>query len=182
MAPFTRLTTAPYPCVYVRCSFTQVRARASSLLWSSSPAREGHLAVCAIDLIAVHVDVEEGVVGPQFLQLLVGVEERAGVPQPDVVDREAVGGEVLLGQALAHGEGSGRHVGDTEGEPRGLDVLLDVLPLRLDLVRRDPVLLQHGRVDLPGHQPHHDQEAHRHDREPPAAVVDVQQEDGRRYQ
>ena len=52
--------------------------------------REHHLRVLALDPVAIDIDVGEIVVEADFLQLIVGIEERARVPQPDVLDRRRI--------------------------------------------------------------------------------------------
>ena len=53
--------------------------------------RQHHLLIGAAQPIAVDVHVEEFVVGPDLLELRVGVHQRLPVPQADVVDGRAVG-------------------------------------------------------------------------------------------
>ena len=52
--------------------------------------REHDLSVLSVHLIAVDVDIAEGVILPDLLQLRVRLEEHIAVPQADVVDRGAI--------------------------------------------------------------------------------------------
>ena len=65
--------------------------------------RQHHLPVAGVKPVAVDVHSEEFVVGPDFLQLCVGIHQRLHIPQADVVDGRAIGlkrGEIqpLLGR------------------------------------------------------------------------------------
>ena len=62
--------------------------------------RQHHLLIRAVELVAIDVHVMELVVGPDLLQLSVGVHQRLPVPQPDVVDGRAVVLERLEGEVL----------------------------------------------------------------------------------
>src|ERR1700687_4368 len=53
---------------------------------------EHHLGIFAVDPVAIDIDVQKIVVEPDFLELAVGREQRARVPQPDIIN----GGRVLL--------------------------------------------------------------------------------------
>ena len=52
--------------------------------------RQHDLAVLTVDGVAIDVDVEELVVGADLLKLAIGHEQRPIVPEPDVLDREAI--------------------------------------------------------------------------------------------
>src|SRR5260370_23692674 len=49
-----------------------------------------HLTHCAVDFIAIDIDIGEVVVGADFLNLTQSVLERAPVPQPDVLQRSLI--------------------------------------------------------------------------------------------
>ena len=62
-----------------------------------------HLALLAVDAIAIVVDVDKIVVGADLLDLSERFEQRLMIPEPHVVDRAAIGFDVLAGhRALAH--------------------------------------------------------------------------------
>ena len=54
------------------------------------PRGEHHLAPAVANVVAVDVDVVKVVVEADHLQLAVGVEQRPGIPQPDVRERRLV--------------------------------------------------------------------------------------------
>ena len=56
--------------------------------------REHHLAHRPVDLIPIDVDVGEVVIGADFLNLPQRVLQRAPVPQPDVLDRRLIVGQI----------------------------------------------------------------------------------------
>ena len=111
--------------------------------------REHHLAVLAVDHVAVVVHVGELVVRPDLLKLAVGLQQRRVVPEADVLDREVVAAQILAGQVLLGGEVPLLDVVELVGQARVLDVPLDVGPLEDDLVGDDLELLHEGRVNPP---------------------------------
>ena len=79
----------------------------------------------------------ELVVGPNLLQLSVGIHQRLPVPQPDIVDGRLVGLERLEGEILFHREGFDRDLMEIVGLLGEVDVALDVGLLQLQLVGFD---------------------------------------------
>ncbi len=70
--------------------------------------RKHHLLIRAAKVIAIDVHIIELVIGPDLLQLRVGIHQRLPVPQPDVVDGRAVVLERLERQSLLRREGLDR--------------------------------------------------------------------------
>ena len=139
-----------------------------------------HLTILAVDHVPVYIDVGEGVVEPDLLDLGIGREGRPGLPEADVVNGARVGHHVGSGEVEG---GVARDLSDpiqTEGPAGGLDVVGYVLAFRRDLVGRHLVLLDDGRVGLAGQRPReeHDRDGYRG--KPPALVADVEDEDRRR--
>ena len=96
-----------------------------------------HLLHRSVDHVAVDVDVGKIVVGADLLDLPQGVLQRAPVPQPDVLERQLVVGQV---ECLERGVGRKRMLRDAiEGvrPPRELDVVPDIRLLSHELVRFD---------------------------------------------
>ena len=130
--------------------------------------REHDLAVLAVHRVAVHVDVQELVVGPDLLELAVGGEQRPVVPEPDVLDREVValergGRQVVLGREVLL-----RHPVERVRLPRHPDVVLDVRPLEDQLVGLDPVALEQRGRDPEARDPEHHQHHEPRHQEAPA--------------
>ena len=86
-------------------------------------------------MVAVDVDVEKTVVSADLLQLRIGGEQRAPVPEPDVVDGPAVLCERLKGEILRRGERFHRDRAEIASLPGEIDV--NVWPFRLQLARFD---------------------------------------------
>ena len=107
---------------------------------------EHDLAVLVRDLVAIDVDVEEGVVAPQDLLLAERRQQRPVVPQPQVVDRRGVLREHLARQLLLAGEAALLDGVEVEGRAGGGDVPGDVRALHVELVRVDLDGLHEGRV------------------------------------
>ena len=97
--------------------------------------RQHHLLIGAVQPIAVDVHVEEFVIGPDLLELGVGVHQRLPVPQPDVVDGRAVGLERGEAQPFLGRERLHRDLLQVVGLPRQGDVALDIGRLELQLAR-----------------------------------------------
>ncbi len=109
--------------------------------------RDHDLAVLAVDHVAVVVHVDELVVGPDLLELPVGLQQRRIVPEAHVLDREVVAPQILAGQVLLGGEVPLLDVVELVGHAGVLDVPLDIGPLEDDLVGDDLEFLDDGRVD-----------------------------------
>ena len=88
-------------------------------------------------MVAVDVDVDKTVVRADLLQLRIGGEQRAPVPEPDVVDGPAVLCERLKGEILRCGERFHLDRAEIVSLPGEIDVLLNVWPFRLQLARFD---------------------------------------------
>ncbi len=116
------------------------------------PGREHHQAPLAVDRVPVHVHVGELVVGPDPLELEVGLAEHVRVPQPDVVDDGPVALDLLSGQFGLRREGARLDAIDpVRRPPAELDVARDVLLLPLEFLGRDLEPLHGGGEDRPGH-------------------------------
>ena len=119
--------------------------------------RQHHLPVLPVDDVAVVVDVDEPVVGPDLLQLGEGEEQRRVVPEPHVPERRRVAGQVGGGQGLPGREVALLDAVERERLPRQVDVVGDVGALRDQGVRSDAQALHQRRehpeaADPPGDQ------------------------------
>ena len=109
---------------------------------------EHDLLRAAVDHVAVVVHRHEVVVRADLLQLAEGVEQRLAVPQPHVLQRRRVTGDVLARERGVAGEGVLLDVVESEGAARRLDVVLDERRLANLLVRRDDEALEQRRVSF----------------------------------
>ena len=129
----------PYPCVNVSRSLIQVRL-------GRLARREHHLPVLPVDHVAIVVDRDEVVVGPDFLELAERLQQRLVVPQPHVVDSLAIGRDALTRQLRVARQLPLDHIVHAERLPRRSDVVDDER-LLLDLfVRRDDEPLQEAGI------------------------------------
>ena len=116
------------------------------------PSSQHHLPYLAVDDVAVDIDIEEIVAGPERLSLVQRGQQRAVVPETDVADCSRVGGDLLGGNEGARRRQLLRqHVDAVKpvGESRRVDVTLDELALLHQFVRLDLEALDGGRIDLP---------------------------------
>ena len=130
-------------------------------------ARRQHgLAVAVGQPVAIDVHVVELVVEPDLLDLAEGSQQRAVVPEPDIADGVAVVREVTHLEARRGGIVAFRDAIDAEGHAGEGDVVLEVGPLAIELVRIDVDRMDRRRkdseqddvrpdraADAPGHQP-----------------------------
>ena len=142
---------------------------------------EHELALLVVDVVAVDVDVGEGVVAPQDLLLPEGRQERPVVPQAQVVDGALLALEDLAGQLLLAGEAS--HVDGVEVErgSGGVEVAGQVWPLPLELVRLDLHRLHEGRVQPADHDREHQPRAGRQGDQPQGLEPGVQEQQRSRH-
>ncbi len=108
--------------------------------------RQHHLAHRAIDLVAVDVDIGEVVVAPNDLCLAERLEQGPVVPQPQVGERRRVVVEQLAGERRLAGELALLDRVELERRARRRDVVRDVRPLDVELVRLDAEALDEGRI------------------------------------
>ena len=129
------------------------------MLIGQLPRREHDLPQLAVDRVPVHVDVGELVVGADLLELGEAREERPVVPQPDVLDGEAVALERGRRELLLGGELLLLDRGEPVGLPGHANVVLDVRPLGHQLVGGDLEALEerrpHADAPRPRHSEHH---------------------------
>ena len=96
--------------------------------------REQHLAVSAIDGVAVHVGIRENIIRPQRLDLRDGVMERAHIPQAHVVEgafmQRRIDGRVGMHLKL----GLGHALLQPVSRARGVNVRSDERPLDGDFI------------------------------------------------
>ena len=138
---------------------------------------EHHLAQVAVDGIAVDVDLVEGVVEADFLELPVGAQQRAVVPQADVGERVAVGGDVVRRDRAGCGVFLFLDFVQPVSVACVADVIFDVGFFDDEFVGFDGELLHRRRVrwaDSRQRQPGDTGD----DQESPAADEDVEQQDG----
>ena len=102
--------------------------------------------------IAVDVDVLEGVVGPDLLQLPEGLLERLPVPKADVVDGVLVRLDVRHRQRRVRVVGANVDPIEAEGYAGEVDVALEVGLLERQLVGLDHEALDRDRQHHPDHQ------------------------------
>ena len=129
--------------------------------------RQHDLPVLAVDHVAVVVDGDEVVVGPDLLDLAERVLERLVIPERHVAQGDRVGVEVLAGQ-----RGIARQLAlldplEGEGVARRRDVVDDERRFTRLLVRRDHEPLQAGRVDGAADRDEQAQAERRHERPEP---------------
>ena len=86
-------------------------------------------------MVTIHIHIMELVVGPNFLQLTVGIHQRLPVPQPNVVNGRLVGLERLESETLFDREGFDRDLMEIIRLLGEVDVPLDVGLLQLQFVR-----------------------------------------------
>ena len=110
--------------------------------------RQHDLTQRAVDAISIVVDRHEIVVGADLLDLTERFEQRLVIPEPDVLERRRVVGDVVARQQRIARERPHLDGFETEGAPRRRDVVLDERRLPHLLVGRDDEPLQHGAVDL----------------------------------
>ena len=141
----------------------------------------------AAQAVAVGVEPPELVVAPQRLVLVEGLAHLLWVEHRHVGERRLVG-QRLRAAALDLGGGQGgvalvvlidRHVAQPVGGARRVDVALDVGRLSRQLRGAHSQSLVGGRVDTADQHPHQSPDHHRHDRQGPASLADVPQEQGR---
>jgi len=101
------------------------------------PSRKHHLLITGVEPVAIDVRREELVIGPDLLQLRIGIPQRLQIPQADVVDGRAIGLERGERQVLLGRERLDRDLRQTIGVPRHRNVVGDVGRLKLQLVRFD---------------------------------------------
>ena len=109
--------------------------------------RQHDLAVLAVDHVAVVVDRDEVVVGPDLLDLAEGVLQRLMIPERHVAQRHRVGVEVAPRQRGVPRELALLDPLERERVARGGDVVDDERRLARLLVRRHDEALQAGGVD-----------------------------------
>ena len=119
--------------------------------------REHQLAIVAVDDVAVVVDVLELVVRADLLQLRERPQQRAVVPEPDVLERRLVARQRARVERLVGGKLFLLDAVETVGGARHPDVRLDVGALRRELVGRHAQALQERRVHAEADHPHHEQ-------------------------
>ncbi len=111
--------------------------------------REEHLAVAAVDPVPIVVHRDEIVVRADLLKLPERLQEGVPVPQAHVVDRRAVGLDVVQGERGLAAEVPDLDVVDVPGPAGRRDVVLQLRALALELVRCDQELLDSGGDDTP---------------------------------
>ncbi len=129
--------------------------------------RQHDLAILAVDQVAVVVDRDEVVVGPDLLDLAEGVLQRLMIPERHVAQRHRVGVDVAPGQRRVPGQLALLDTLEREGVPRGGDVVHDERRFARLLVRRHDEALQAGRVDGPADRHQHAQPEGGHQRPDP---------------
>ena len=149
--------------------------RAHQLVRVQLAACQHDLALLAADQVAVDVHVPEGVVLVDLLLLAERVEQRAVVPQAQVLERRRVVREERPAQGLAPGEGLLRDSVQVERGPGRRDVVGDVGLLERALVGRHLQVLHDGGIDATHHHGEHDPTSRREEHEPERAEPDVGQ-------
>ena len=109
--------------------------------------RQHDLAVFTIDHVAIVVHIHEVVVGADLLELAIGGQQRAVVPEANVLDGQIVAGQHRGAELLLGGEHLFLDLMEPVGQPRVLDVLLDVRPLQHAFVRHDLKAMNEFRVE-----------------------------------
>ena len=114
--------------------------------------REHHLARLAFDVVPVVVNVDEVVVGPDFLNLSERLQQRLMVPEPDVFNRPGVADDVLRRQLGVARELALLDTVERVGAPRRFDVMDDERLFLVLFVRRDDQPLQNGAIQAARHR------------------------------
>lgn len=107
------------------------------------PGGKHHFALPSADGVPIDVNVAEGVIGPQRLELFVGELERPEIPQAQVGQGRTVGTDCLVPFAqgvIVHGETI-----EPESLPGGVDVAFDIGLFLGEFVGPD-----HNRLDQAG--------------------------------
>ena len=98
---------------------------------------EHHFTGCAVDFIAVNVDIREVVVGADFLNLTQRILEGAPVPQPDILERSLIICGVGGRNVRLSGKFTLRDPVQSVGLSRQFDVVGDIGLLADQFVRLD---------------------------------------------
>ncbi len=167
-----------------RARHEPVAVRVGQMLVDEAPARQEavgelagrqhDLAVLAVDGVAIHVHVEELVVGADLLKLAVRHEQRPIVPQPDVLDREAIALERGGGQVVGGRELLLDHAVERVRLARHPDIVLDEGALGDELIGRDPKALEQRRIHAEAADPEQRQRDEPGDEEAPARPEDLE--------
>src|SRR3972149_3864876 len=91
--------------------------------------RKHDLAIGAIDLVAIVVNVDEFVIGADLLELGIGREKWSVSPEPYVLDGCVVALEIGSGELLLGGKVLALNFVEAISAPRELDATLDEGPL-----------------------------------------------------
>ena len=137
------------------------------------PGAYQHLAVVAVNPVAVNINVDKIVVQPYRLYLVVGVLERTVVPQSDIVHGSRIPGDVLLAGGVLHQDVRFLYFFQVEGVTGQLDIALDVrgLPGKLAGFHLEP--LYQRRINAPENDGTHQPDPNRDDHCPPPAPQDA---------
>ena len=127
-------------------SLTQVRF--GRLAEFSSRADSITCRSCAVDAVAVVVHRDEVVVGADLLDLPERLEQRLVIPQPHVLERGGIAGDVVRVSRRRRTVARSSTLVEREGAPRRVDVVLDERRLARLLVGRDDEALHDAAVDL----------------------------------
>ena len=117
--------------------------------------RQHHLAVLAVDGVAVVVNVHKIVVGPDLLDLGEGLQQRLMIPQADVFNGAGIGRDVGRRQRAFTRQFPLLHPIERVRLARGLDVVPDEGFLLGLFVRRHDKPLHKPRVDTAGRGDNH---------------------------
>ncbi len=134
------------------------------------PRGQHDLQVLVVHGVAVVVHILEVVVGPDLLQLAVGLEQRLLVPEPDVLDRGQVLPDIREGQLLVRGKGLEFHVLQAVAKAGELDMACDIGQFEHALVRRDLEALDRRGIDLQPQYVHANKHGERDDRYQEGAI------------
>src|SRR5688572_16740980 len=118
--------------------------------WIYLARGEHHLTELPVELVPVDVDVVELVIRPDGLAALVCRMQNVRVPDADVVDRSAIGFDLVARQRFLRPEIPYAYLIETEGLARRLDVPLDVRRLALGFIRGHLEALDGRRDDRAG--------------------------------
>ena len=68
------------------------------------PGCKGYFCILRVEMIAINIHIFEIVIKPYFLQLFVSLDQRPGIPEPDIMDSGVILFYIIVGYGLPHRE------------------------------------------------------------------------------
>ncbi len=139
--------------------------------------RDHHLPGNALVEVSVGVDHAQRVIGLQLLEVLIGLGKHRRSPDPQVVDGETVGLDLIGGEIVGRLEGTHLYLVEPVGPLGRIEIVSDVRRLLRQLIREDVEPLDDRRVDGSGSNGHHYPRTHRDRGQGPPPPEDVENEE-----